>query len=313
MRVLWQWIIFGLLAAGPANAGGISGTYVEKASDGVFLVQVVQTGDGHLTGRLEMISLKPNGDLADVSAPISGASDGHTVVITITPTEVLARSVTISGTIEGPLLHLTGGPTELTLIKSDEAEFREQVSALREKARGINKTRAHAEELAHLDDLKKKLIASSTEADAQLAKFPPIEQRYRRITEWMNAALARQRSIYGAGQASVARSQVGVAINQASIETEQLHGSLQGANQDIGTKIQPLIKDIVDFDQRCKSSALPQDADVRDGCVKFFESVKKFKQSMEALSQAFDRAEKVWIEEQRKQQGIIQASNVASR
>ena len=85
MRVLRQWIILGPVAASPAYADGISGTYVGKGSNSAFMVQVVETTGGQLTGRYEQTVLKPDGKLERMTVSITGASDGQTVVVTIKP------------------------------------------------------------------------------------------------------------------------------------------------------------------------------------------------------------------------------------
>jgi hypothetical protein len=135
MRVFRSWIVCGALAAAmPACAEGISGTYVGKGANGAFLVQIVQTSDGHLTGRYAQVLLQGGSKLEEMNASITGASDGHTVALMIKPTEVLAGSLSLSGTLEGPLLHITGGgygnTLTLDLMKSDEADFRAQVANL---------------------------------------------------------------------------------------------------------------------------------------------------------------------------------------
>ena len=173
---------------------------------------------------------------------------------------------------------------------------------------------------AHVDALTRKLMGSSTEANAQLGKFPPIEQRYRTITGMMHAGLAHQQSIYGPGQPMVARSQIAVAINQAAVEAEQLHSNMQTAQSNVGSKLEPLIRNAINTTQHCQSvvtdggaNSSPANRDQQSTCLKFLEAAEKFKQSIEALGRAFDQVERVWIEERRKQAGIIQAANIASR
>ena len=111
----------------------------------------------------------------------------------------------------------------------------------------------------------------------------------------MNGALARQQSIYGGGQARFARGQVGLAINQAGMEAAQLHNGIQGANQEISTKIQQLLKSAVDLARYCHAEV--QGTDQHAACRRFFEAYAKFKQSMQTLGKAFDQAEKVWLED----------------
>jgi hypothetical protein len=143
-----RWIVLcGLLGlASPASADGISGTYVGKGSNAAFLIQIVETADGHLTGRFEQITLQPDGKLDDMDATIVGAADGQTVVVTIKPAALLAGSLAASGTVQGTLRHLTGGGNGanliLNLLKSDEVNFRAQFAMLTEQGRQIDEARA---------------------------------------------------------------------------------------------------------------------------------------------------------------------------
>jgi len=310
-------LLLGLVSTIPAYADGISGTYVAKGSNSAFLVQIVETAGGQLTGRYEQTVLEPNGTVKQLIASITGASDGHTVVVTIKPTELLSQSIAASGTVEGLLLHLSGGggstKVEWNLSRSDEASYRSLVASLVDQAPRVIEARAEAGRLTRLTDLTAKMLAYSAVADAQLEKFPPIEQRYRTITELMNAAFARQRRIYGNGQAAVARGQIGVAINQAAIETEQLHGSVQGSYRDAASKIRALNNVILEFTQLCRTAEAKRHSELRTACLQFAEAVKKFTPSVEALERSFNQTEKVWIEEHGKQEPIIRAADMASR
>jgi hypothetical protein len=95
-------VLCALLGAGsPAVADGLSGTYVGKGSNSAFLIQIVETDDGHLTGRYEQVTLQTGGKLNDMNAAITGAADGQTVVVTIKPAEIFSGSLAVSGTIQG--------------------------------------------------------------------------------------------------------------------------------------------------------------------------------------------------------------------
>ena len=317
MWVFCRWVIFGLLAASSANAGNISGTYVGTGSNSAFLVQIVEATGGQLTGRYEQTVLRSDGTLDRATETITGASDGHTIVVTIKPPEFGSTGTPASGTLDGSTLHLTGGggakTIDLTLLAADEGNYRTLVAALSDRGRRIIEARAQADQLSRLSELVKSMLAYAVAVDAQLAKFPPIESRYRSISELMSNALARQRSIYGGGQASVARGQIDVAINQAANEAEQLHANMKDANRDIGAKTQSLVKSALEFNQICQASEPQSNADLRFACQRFSDAKGKFKQGIETLGRAFDEAERVWVTEHRRQQDIIHASNVASR
>ena len=318
MGLISRWVVLGLLGlTSPAHADGISGTYVGHSPSSAYLVQIVEAPDGQLTGRYEQTVLQSTGQLDRINASITGASDGHTVVLTMKRTEVLSGSITASGTLQGLILHLSGsgdgGKLDLTLAKSDEATYQKQASTLGDQARGITAARVESEQIAHLNGMATKMLSSQTAFQGELPKFPPIEQQYRTVTEWMRAALTREQLIFGGGQASVARSQVAVSINQAKIQGEQLHASVQSTGQNVRATLEPLLKDAVEAIHSCQYDAAHKDADHQSACTKLIEAVKAFRQSIEAYGRAFDQAEKVWLAEQRKQQEIVQAADFASR
>ncbi len=90
-------------------------------------MQIVETAGGQLTGRYEQTVLDPSGKLNQIIAPVTGASDGGIVVVTIKPTELLSVGITASGTLNGSQLHLSGGGNgskiELNLSRSEEATW----------------------------------------------------------------------------------------------------------------------------------------------------------------------------------------------
>ncbi len=158
------------------------------------------------------------------------------------PGEFLSRSIAASGTIERRLLHISGGISfKLNLLRSDEADFRAQTAFLKEQAGQINDARvrqeiaqrqvkAEADLLAQLQHLMQQMVGFIAKAEAILPNFAPVERRYRDITQGMRGALAREESIYGGGQASVARGQLSVAINQAAVQANQIHISVGSSN-----------------------------------------------------------------------------------
>lgn len=142
-------------AISSAAGGGLSGTYVASSPDAAYLIQVVETAGGQLTGRYEEVQLKPSGELVDTNASLSGAVNNGTVVATLKPTELLSGSVTVSGTFDGRMLHLAGGGNgakiERNLTIGDEAAFRSQVANLTAKGNQIKQAaadKAKAEQLA---------------------------------------------------------------------------------------------------------------------------------------------------------------------
>ncbi|MGA8611665.1 MAG: hypothetical protein WB760_08075 [Xanthobacteraceae bacterium] len=318
MRAFGRWLILGVVAAGPAYADDISGTYVGTGANSAFLIQIVETSGGQLTGRYEQTLLEPSGGKLDQTTfSMTGASNGQTIAVTMRGAQLLSGSITASGTIQGSLLHLsgsgTGGNVDLNLTKSDEITYKMQIAKLSLRGRQVIESAAKAELLARLDKLTQDMATDSGAAEAQLDKFSPIEQRFRALTDMMDKALTRQRSIFGGSQAFLARGQIGVEINQGGVEAEQLHVSLQDAGRDMAAKLQPLVSSANDLIARCTSNEMKSDAGYHAACALLFKTGKTFQENVEKLRAAFDHAEKVWVEEHAKQLAIIRAADVASR
>ena len=333
-RFLWILLCGLAMSITSASAEDLSGTYIGKASNGAFLVQLVETGDGHLTGRYEQVLLQPDGKINDMNAVITGAVDRQTVVVTIKPSEFLSGTIAASGTIEGRLLHLSGGgdggSLNLNLLRSDEADFRAQVASLTEQARQINDTRLRQEaaqrqakiktdQTANLQSLTQRMIAFTTKADAALPKFAPAEQRYHDITQRMRGALAREQSIYGEGQASVARGQISVAINQDAIEANQLHIGIGSSYQSFDFQVGQMERESAGASQGCRgaraataSAPVPGGYETRNAaCLRFFGAAKEYERRVSDLRAAFSKAKAIWNAERQKQEQIVQASNMA--
>jgi hypothetical protein len=333
-RFLWILLCGLAMPITPASAKDLSGTYIGKASNGAFLVQLVETGDGHLTGRYEQVLLQPGGKIDDMNAVITGAVDGQTVVVTIKPSEFLSGTIAASGTIEGRLLHLSGGGNggslNLNLLRSDEVDFRAQVAVLTEQARQINNARLQqeaaqrqakieADQRANLQSLTQRMIVFTTKADATLPKFAPMEQRYHDITQRMRGALAREQSIYGGGQASVARGQISVAINQAAIQANQIHIGVGASYQTFDFDIGQLNRESAGASQGCRGAHVATDTapvpvkyEARNAaCLRFFDVTKDYEQRVSDLRAAFSKAETIWSAERREQDQIVQESNAA--
>lgn len=317
MRALYLWLLVSFLATMPASAEPISGTYVGQGSESAFLLQLVETTERQFTGRYEETVLEHGGRIAEVSASITGASDGKTVVVSLKSLEFLPIGMTLSGALEGDQLRLSGvrdgHRINLVLSKSEELAYRLRVENLTAQRQLINQAKARADLLTYISKLVDKMLTYSAEADAQLSKFPPIERRYRAITEVMNAALARQRSIHGDGPAFVARGQISAAIDQAEAEAENMHGSIQSADQEIGKKLQILSKSVADAVEQCRPYHDEQDRDLTDACSKLQDARTKLRAGIVSLAQAFKSAEQIWAEEHPKQQAIAHSSYLAWR
>ena len=318
-RVLF--ILCGLLATMPAWAD-MSGTYVGKSPTSAIMIQIVETSGGNFTGRFEQVALQANGQIEDINATITGASNGETVVATIKTTGFLTTSTPVSGTFRGGVLHLTGGTNLiLDLSKTTEADFRTQVVTLtaqgqqviaartRQEAE-VKQAKLEADRRAKLQSLTGRLITFTTKADAMLPKFGPEAQKYRAITERMRGGLARQRTIRGGGQASADRSQILVDLNQLAIDANQIHLDDQQWYRDFDFNAGQLGREAADANMWCQG---PIPVSFNGVCPQFLDAQTGFVKRVSALRAAFADLEATWNTERREQEAIVQASQQAIR
>ena len=122
-----------------------------------------------MTGRYEQTVLAPGGKLSRTTEAITGASDGQTVVVTIKPNG-LSAAITASGTVQGSLLHLSGGGHkgrfDLSLSKSNETEYQRQVTELSKQGARQQAEKDEADQLRRLKLLTNEMVAYSATADA---------------------------------------------------------------------------------------------------------------------------------------------------
>ena len=77
--------------------------------------------------------------------------------------------------------------------------------------------------VSQIDQLMRRMAQFDAEADIHFGRFPGAEKGYEGITARVGAYVARERQLAGNTNAAVARGQLSVAANQASIQTEQMH------------------------------------------------------------------------------------------
>ncbi|WP_217574777.1 hypothetical protein [Mesorhizobium sp. GbtcB19] len=319
-RAIFSFIATLLAAmAEPALAASATGTYVGSSPDGAYLMELVEI-DGRLTGHYERVILSRSGKLEDTNTALSGAVNNGTVVITIQPTELLSGAITASGTFDGQALHLTGGgdggTLALNLVQADKNAFQTQVSDLTNRANQLRLARAEADALAHAQDFVRLLDAFSAHADTQLKLFAPTEQNLRTLTGQMRAALAKQQAIRGDGQASVARGQISVWINQADVSASQIHQRIEAAYRDFDSKSAPILAKLAVAVPACNEvvSGTAKGDDpanlntMKPVCSKLLESAKTFQARVSSVRGSFSHIAAVWNEEHQKQAAIVQAS-----
>ena len=330
--------ILGLMAwTGIAFASGLSGTYVAETAISAFLVQIVETGNGQLTGRYEQFVLNSDGKTEDMSAPLTGAVNGQTVVVTIKPSGFFGGEIAASGEIRGDKLFLSAGAGKgnlnVTLHRSDESEFRAKVVALTahgDQITGDNARRQFTQKKSEQMNkiygqtraIEQKLEAFVQAANNRVPKFDEAERRYRSYTSRMQAGLDREKSMVGGWQARTAKGQMSVAISQVAVEAAVYHTNIQVAAGQVAHTINEIQGDVADAEMNCNGAdiqvafAIPSlkadAATTKTECDRFLGMLPDFRAASTGQAEAFNRIEAVWMQEKAKQDQLSQeATNAA--
>ena len=305
-----------------ASAASLSGTYVGTGADIAVLLQLVEATGGQLSGRYEQQKMIGGKRLEQLNASVTGTSDGRTIVLQVRPTEVLAGTYVLSGTVSGSMVRLEGGgygqTFRLNLTKGSEDDFKTQVANL---STSVNRALATANLEAELAKSEKTLEAMSNfskNPKPQPSAFIPYEQRFRSITRQMQAALGKQQSIPRFIQTPV-RGQIDVAINQASIQTDQIHQEVVGKETEFKQTVKTALQTIGTLAVRCEdrgsqTNIIPSTLEkLKLQCAQFKPIVKRFVEEATKIANSYKNTESVWRQEREKQDAIVRSSDVAAR
>jgi hypothetical protein len=302
----------------------VSGKFLAKFSNGVYWLQIVRTPDNHLTGQLESLLIGKDGRIQREAVAVTGAVNAGNV--TISATMFGLQVVTLSGALDGSKLTLTGGnPSPLVLGRSDMSEYEQVAKDLNIQSQRIITATASAQARQRMALAQRNLVVRigqgvskmrefDSQADVHLSRFPGGEERYRAITARMTQYLNRERSILGGGSAAVARSQILVAMNQASIATEELHNAANSLESAVRATAQPLSTDGIDLAHGCRATVnsgdLTQDqAESRNAaCGQLFPTLDAFQQKLGAMSRGLAHLQQVYQQERRVQAGLLQTA-----
>lgn len=306
-----------------SSAGAtVSGTYVGSGPGIAVLLQLVETNGGQLSGRYEQQKVIAGNRIEQLNAAVSGTSDGQTVVLQVRPTEVLASAYVLSGMISASVLQLRGGgygqTLNLNLAKGTEENFKTRAAGLSASVNRAVATQSLEADLVNAEHTLQAMSKFSANPEPGPSAFAPYEQRYRTSTQGMRATLGRQQLIPRFIQ-TPARGQLGVAINQASVETTQIHTEVKSKQTQFKQQVTTAFEKLVPIVQRCKDStaqtdvASPMLEKLKLQCSRMRPIVQQFAADVKGIDNSFQRLEAVWREEQQKQQTIVRSADIAVR
>jgi hypothetical protein len=182
-----------LASCGRPDASGI---YVYTSDREVALVQLVEAKDGAVGGRLEDVTVTPNGIVNDQSTPIDGAASKHDLMFK--PASAWLGGLTATGSFTGGGLTLTGTNFTLNAPRADLTKYRAAVAHLQSVAAYERQqiAMARAARIAQAAQTQAAAVAQAAQANAirdaenKTATIQAATAQLRNDTARMNAAMA---------------------------------------------------------------------------------------------------------------------------
>jgi hypothetical protein len=323
-RPMSSWVIIAALVFLNGCQRGVSGKYLARFTNGIYWLQLVKTSDNHVAGQLETLLLDKDGTIERNAVAVTGAADGGNVTMSASLLDL--QTLTLSGTLSGNKLTLTGGqPSPVVLTRSNLSDYEREVNVLNSQAKQILSTRAEAatrqqaeQTLATLVNTIEQIVGRmrqfDTEADLHLSRFPAAEDRYGEITAKVTQYVNRERQLGEVQNAAVARGQLGVAANLASLATDQLHNEVQSLQSSFEATIQSIESEAANAEAACRDVSqsgdlTPAQAEARKAaCSSLFSADGPYRQKSDAMARAFVELEQVYGKERKTQDELLQQS-----
>jgi hypothetical protein len=235
-----------------------SGIYVAASERQATLVQLVQTPDGRLTGRVEEMSVQAQGQIKDDVSPLEGAASGHDLTLSSKPVSFLP-GLSMTGRVAGGALTLAGQGVNVQAQRSSLAGYQAAVARLRilaqreqeqaAEARAAEQAARAAQEAKAAENQRQMAIANTEQSlgravnelreitvkfNAEVAKAPDFGLRADANTNRMNTLAGR-----AAGVAGLERGQLRLDAGQVLMDTGHIKMDRNQYGMGLGLIAQP--------------------------------------------------------------------------
>ncbi|HEY4029210.1 MAG TPA: hypothetical protein VGM25_02620 [Caulobacteraceae bacterium] len=230
----------GLILLASCGRPDSSGVYVAKSGREASLIQLAQTKDGAVSGRIEVMSIGPGGTVNDEAASFGGAATDHD--LTLAPG---SAGLAAAGSFSRDTLTISRKGIPVSARKASLADFRKAVAQL--TARAAEERRRVAEsrpgqdaggaapsgvkDAATLERAVTELQADTAKLDAGVSSAPDFGRQSvdnsSKITQMARSAPTlgrpdRDRLIASANQLAVATNQIDIARTRYAIGLDQI-------------------------------------------------------------------------------------------
>jgi hypothetical protein len=344
-RLFGRWILPIIIAALSLAAVGCSrsasGEYVGSTATSVVRLQLVETPDKHVSGQMNVATLKPDGTIVSETLQISGTTDGDNLSLTASaPPVPLGPVFNLSGTYGWSSLNITesslsGQLKTITMNRSGTKEYNAALSQLQKQSALILAAQAEAKareekQKAEAKAIQEKLDQEAKEvqekqnsarqiqllcdrmerfdkaASATLQRFPSINAKYHSITSRVQQYLERDQALAGDQNATYTRSEIRYQIGNGLYATGQLHFEVQSLQSDFNNRIVAEMRSVLTVRIYCSFHA--QDVLLQPACKRFNDLYPTYSQVYADIARGLENLEKTYRSEEATQQNLQTAA-----
>lgn len=284
-----------------------SGVYVSVADQGLALVQIVQTKDGHISGRIESLTIGPDGSIKNEKASLDGAASKQDLLFK--PVSGWLGGVSATGKVSGNTLTVVGNGSVFQAKRSDISKYQAQVAELQTKAAGVRKQIADA---AIAEAMQAKLTQDANRSSGLKQAASEVRDYVTRIGAGLKATpdftaqveekTTQIEQIARRGGAPIQRDGNRVAANGVMIETRGIVLSFQN----YGRQMQQIVDRGRSFSQMIgKFCASPEGKSFPQECADGAAAAADFEKAVKGASDVFNGHQLGLTRELQKQEAII--------
>jgi hypothetical protein len=309
-----------VLVAMPSVAANLSGSYIGGGERFVVFLQLAQTNDGQIVGRLRQSSLDPKGTILTLDTSLSGAASGDQFVGKLERSWVEGGDKAVSGQLSDGLLRVSSANgLRVQLRRGLESDYSVSVAALKNAGYKIRQevtaqeSRQHAEralsEIAsRIDRLTQQVAEVAARELQKVASLSSVTHRYKNVSDRMDETLVLLRVATGQSADEIGRrSSLTASMLHTSIEAEHAHIDVVQARKNFEEASNRLSKALTDAKKAC-GEVVPNwiKADAfHQSCALVPSSVEQQSQVSQDVRKAYTQLEESWQRERPKQEAML--------
>lgn len=282
-----------------------TGVYIADDPGSALLVQIVQTPDGRLSGRIEVMTVDKSGELSDRTSVIEGAADQGEMTLSPKSPILLGAAPSMTGHLSGNQLTLSWGGSDYVLKRSNSAAFDAaaqklkvasvEIKASRERESQVATRQALTAQLSRRVGVLRAELESLNEAvPSAVALFRDDDNRYDQLAREIRHRKRQENAIGYLDTPDPVDQSVRNKYQRAWDTRIDIHNEAMSLNSSLHGRIVIARREVADIQARCAGRAASGSDPLTESCRETAEIDSRLRALAETLNPAFEESEQVY-------------------